>query len=90
MEIIQQLNPPVAQLHQVNVAIGDNLLKRLANTDRLQGDSGLKLRAGDAASSHGWKPFSGAVPLLRFNDKTYTKNKRTAGSAQKSAEALLR
>ena len=45
--------------------IGGDLLDGLAATGRLDGDSGLELRAVGSALAHWWEPLSGAAHRLR-------------------------
>ena len=62
---IQKLTLPLTDLNRVDGMISGDLLDRLAATDRLHGDSGLKFGAVDAALAHWWEPRSGAVPRLK-------------------------
>ena len=67
---IQQLLLPLTHLNRVDDVIGDDLLDRLAATDRLHGDSGLEFATMAAALAHGWEPPQGRYPASEVNDGT--------------------
>ena len=68
---IQQLLLPLIHLNRVDDVIGDDLLDRLAATDRRVGDSGLEFGTMGAALAHGWEPpFQGRYPASEVNDGT--------------------
>ena len=62
---IQQLLLPLIHLNRVDDVIGDDLLDRLAATDRLHDDSGLAFGTMAAACSWVGATISGALPRLR-------------------------
>ena len=62
---VQQLPLSLAYLDRVDGMVSDDLLDRLAATDRLHGDSGLELGTVGAALTHWRKPRSGAVPRIK-------------------------
>ena len=63
----------------MNGVICGNLLESLATTDCLHGDSGLELRAVDAAFAHEWEPPSqGRYPASRLTMGPVQKNQTTS------------
>lgn len=68
---IQQRLLPLTHLNRVNDVIDGDLLDRLADTDRLDGDSGLELGTVDAARAlESEPPFHGRYPASAVNDGT--------------------
>ena len=75
---VQKLPLPLAHLDRVVGVIGSDLLDRLPPTDRLQGDSSLKLGTMGARLLIGESHFQGRYPASEVNDGTVQKSQTTS------------